>query len=79
MAEADGHTTGGALTLLRFTGGPLDGRELASGGAAELYRMAGGEYRARTDDGSCAVVYLWHPDTGAGWHDAGPGGSALLP
>jgi hypothetical protein len=65
------------LIRLRFSGGPLDGREMTPATAAETYRMAGGEYRPGDDDAGCVAVYVWHPDTPARWH-AAPAGTAEL-
>jgi hypothetical protein len=56
-------------TRLRFAGGPLDGRELASAGAAETYRMAGGAYHAATASGDDGLTYEWRPDPAERWHD----------
>ncbi len=61
--------TEATLIRLRFVGGPLDTQEHASPAAAEVYRMAGGDYRIRaTGDPGGAATYDWHPDTPARWH-----------
>lgn len=61
--------TNATLIRLRFVGGPLEGQEHASQAAAEVYRLARGEYHVRAADDGGAAVYDWHPDTPGRWHD----------
>src|SRR5690348_2707649 len=67
-----------APTRLRFMGGPLDGQEHVAESAAEVYRMAGGEYRVRASgDGGDAAAYDWRPDAPVSWHEGMPAASDI--